>query len=270
MRDRVFVMVLAAAVLGAAVSAAAESEAPAPAVSAAPAPAETPAQLLARVDAQRRVSDFTFVMQMTSFDGEKPAEAQTIWGFIKGVGSTSRSLVAFADPASVKGRKLLMDGPIVYLLFPRTTNPIRLSPLQVLLGQASNGDVVRTAFSDDYDVASVADDVRGSAACYRFSLTIKAARADASYRQVTLWVDKEHLRPVYAEFSTGDKLLKRATYSDYRGVLGREIPFSVDIHDADNPQKHTIMTYLKVGQKPMPDTVFHREYLPSWVPEQPR
>ena len=258
MRARLFVLVFAAVALGAAVSAAAESG------------AESPAQLLARVDAQRRVSDFTFVMQMTSYEGEKQVEANTIWGFVKGVGSASRSLVSFAGPASVKGRKLLMDGPVVYLLFPRTTNPIRLSPLQVLLGQASNGDVVRTAFSDDYDVASVADDDRGGTACYRFGLDIKADKSDASYRQVTLWVDKEHLRPVYAEFSTGDKLLKQATYSDYRGVLGRDIPFSVDIHDADNPQKHTVMTYLKVGQKPMPDTVFRREYLPSWVPEQPR
>ncbi|HTO21015.1 MAG TPA: outer membrane lipoprotein-sorting protein [Spirochaetia bacterium] len=234
------------------------------------APAESPSALLARLDDQRRVTDFTFVMQMTSFDGDKQVEADTIWGFVKGVGAGNRSLVSFAAPASVKGRKLLMDGPVVYLLFPRTTNPIRLSPLQVLLGQASNGDVVRTAFSSDYDVASLADDTRGGVPCYRFTLTVKPARTDASYRQVVLWADKEHLRPVYAEFSTGDKLLKQATYSDYRAVLGREIPFSVDIHDAENPQKHTVMTYLKVGQKPMADTVFRREYLPSWVPEQPR
>jgi outer membrane lipoprotein-sorting protein len=254
MRARLIVLMVAAAVLGSAMSAAAES----------------PAELLARVDDQRRVSDFTFVMQMTSFDGGKQVEADTIWGFIKGVGSANRSLVSFADPASVKGRKLLMDGPVVYLLFPRTTNPIRLSPLQVLLGQASNGDVVRTAFSDDYDVNALTEEDRGGAPCYRFSLTVKPARTDVSYRQVTLWVDKDHLHPVYAEFSTGDKLLKQATYSDYRTALGREIPFSVDIHDADNPQKHTVMTYLKVGQKQMADTVFRREYLPSWVPEQPR
>jgi outer membrane lipoprotein-sorting protein len=253
MRARLFVLFLAAAALGAAARAVAES----------------PQELLARVDSQRRVTDFTFVMQMTSYDGEKTVEADTLWGFLKDAGSAGRSLVSFAAPSSVKGRKLLMDGPVVYLLFPRTTNPIRLSPLQALLGQASNGDVVRTAFSDDYDVASLADDDRGGTACYRFTLTVKAGRTDASYRQVTLWVDKQHLRPAYAEFGTGDKLLKQATYSDYRSALGRDIPFAVDIHDADNPQKHTVMTYLKVGQKQMPETVFRREYLPSWVPEQP-
>jgi outer membrane lipoprotein-sorting protein len=232
--------------------------------------AESPGELLARVDDQRRVTDLSFVMQMTSFDGDRQVESDTLWGFIKGVGAENRSLLAFSDPASVKGRKILMDGNIVYLLFPKTTNPIRLSPLQVMLGQASNGDVVRTGFAQDYDVTSLAETDREGVHCYLFTLAVKESRKDASYRKVTLWVDKESLRPVYAEFSTGDKLLKQATYSDYRTALGKDLPFSVDIRDGESPQKHTVMTYLKVGKKPVPDTVFRRDYLPSWVPEQPR
>jgi hypothetical protein len=232
--------------------------------------AESPDELLARVDAQRYVPDLSFIMQMSSFDGDKQVDSNTLWGFIKGAGSDNKSLISFADPASVKGRKLLMDGNIVYLLFPKTTNPIRLSPLQVLLGQASNGDVVRTAFAADYDVASLTGADRNGAACWLFSLSVKESSKDASYRKVSLWVDKETLHPVYAEFFTGDKLLKQAAYSDYRQVLGKDIPFMVDIHDGDAPQKHTVMTYLKVGRKTVAQTVFRREYLPSWVPEQPR
>ncbi|HUI70544.1 MAG TPA: outer membrane lipoprotein-sorting protein, partial [Spirochaetia bacterium] len=163
-----------------------------------------------------------------------------------------------------------MDGNIVYLLFPKTSNPIRLSPLQVLLGQASNGDVVRTGFSQDYDVASLQESDRGGVSCYLFTLAVKESRKDASYKKVLLWVEKAGLRPVYAEFYAGDKLLKQATYTDYRTALGKDLAFSVDIRDGDNPQKHTVMTYAKVGQKPVSDTVFRRDYLPSWVPEQPR
>jgi len=232
--------------------------------------AESPQELLARVDDRRHVLDMSFVMQMTSFDGDKQVDSNTLWGFIKGVGTENRSLIAFADPASVKGRKVLMDGNIVYLLFPMTTNPIRLSPLQVMMGQASNGDVVRTGFSQDYEVSSLTETDREGVHCYLFALVVKESRKDASYKKVTLWVDRESLRPVYAEFSTGDKLLKEAIYSDYRTAIGKDIPFSVDIHDGEIPQKHTIMTYLKVGQKSLPDTVFRRDYLPSWVPQQPR
>jgi outer membrane lipoprotein-sorting protein len=232
--------------------------------------AESPGELLARVDDQRYVADLSFVMQMTSFDGDRQVDSNTLWGFIKGVGAENRSLLAFSDPASVKGRKVLMDGNVVYLLFPKTTNPIRLSPLQVMMGQASNGDVVRTGFARDYDVASLTETDREGIHCYLFTLAVKEGRKDASYRKVTLWVEKESLRPVYAEFSTGEKLLKQAIYSDYRTALGKVLPFSVDIHDGEDPQKHTVMTYLKVGKKSVSDTVFRRDYLPSWVPEQPR
>jgi len=232
--------------------------------------AASPEELLAQVDARRYVPDLSFVMRMTSFDGDKQVDSNTLWGFVKGTGTENRSLIAFADPASVKGRKMLMDGNIVYLLFPKTTNPIRLSPLQVLLGQASNGDVVRTGFAQDYDVASLAETDRDGVHCYQFTLAVKEDRKDASYRRIVLWVEKETLRPIYAEFSTGDKLLKQATYKDYRAAMGKDIPFTVDIHDGDNPQKHTVMEYVKVGQKTVPDTVFRRDYLPSWVPELPR
>jgi hypothetical protein len=232
--------------------------------------AESPEELLARVDARRYIPDLSFVMQMTSFDGDKQIDSNTLWGFIRGVGAENKSLVAFADPASVKGRKLLMDGNIVYLLFPRTTNPIRLSPLQILLGQASNGDVVRTGFSQDYDVSSLTESGRNGVSCYVFALALKENRKDVSYKKVTLWVERASLHLVCAEFSTGDKLLKQATYGDYRSTLGKELPFSVDIHDGDYPQKHTVMAYAKVGQKSVPETVFRRDYLSAWVPEQPR
>jgi outer membrane lipoprotein-sorting protein len=232
--------------------------------------AETPEDLLARIDANRGVTDMSFILQMTSYDGEKQLDSNTLWGFVKGAGSDNRSLISFAEPASVRGRKMLMDGTIVYLLFPKTTNPIRLSPLQILLGEASNGDVVRTGFAQDYDVASLTDTTRDGVACYLFDLTVKTSRKDATYKKVQLWVDKESLHAVYAEFSSGDRLLKKATYSDYRRALDRDIPFTVDIHDGENPQKHTVMTYLKLGRKAVADTVFRRDYLQSWTPEQPR
>ena len=232
--------------------------------------AESPQELLARVDAGRDVADLSFVLQMTSFDGQKQIEANTLWGFVKGLGGENKSLIAFADPASVRGRKMLMDGTIVYLLFPKTTNPIRLSPLQILMGEASNGDVVRTGFSQDYDVASLGETQRDGIACYLFSLTVKESRKDATYKKVQLWVEKESLHVLSAEFSSGDRLLKQASYADYRRALDRDIPFTVDIHDGENPQKHTVMTYVKLGRKSVPETVFRRDYLQSWTPEQPR
>ncbi len=238
--------------------------------SAAAAAAESPDELLARIDARRYIPNLSFVLQMTSYDGEKQVESNTLWGFIKGLGSENKSLIAFADPPSVKGRKMLMDGPVVYLLFPRTTNPIRLSPLQVLMGQASNGDVARTGFAQDYDVQALTDAERDGVPCHLFTLTLKPSRKDVSYKSIRLWVDKTSLRPLYAEFLASDKVLKQVTYKDYRNVLGKDLPFVEDIYDGESPQKHTVLQYLAVGQKNVADTAFRREYLPAWTPEPPR
>ena len=232
--------------------------------------AASPEELLAQVDAQRTIPNLSFVMRITSMDGDATVESNTLWGYVKGAGAENRSLIAFVEPASVKGRRMLMDGNVVYLLFPRTTNPIRLSPLQVLTGQASNGDVVRTAFAQDYDVSSLAETDRDGTPCYEFSLALKPERKDSYYAKVTLWVEKGSLHPVYAEFFTGDRLLKKAVYRDFRSALGKQVPFVVDIADGDSPQKHTVMAFEKVGQKTLADTAFRRDYLPAWTPEQPR
>ncbi len=232
---------------------------------------QTPDQIIASEDSRRSIDDLSFSLRITSYDGDKALDTNLLWGFVKSDADKNRVLVDFVDPASVKGRKMLMDGNTVYLLFPRTKNPIRLSPLQVLLGETSNGDVARTGFARDYDVASLSDAELDGRSCSLFDLKVKEAKKDASYRRVKLWVEKSTQRPVYAEFyASGDKLLKKAYFKDYRPALGKDFPFVLDIYDGEIATKHTIMEYLKVGTKALPDTVFRREYLEAWTPEAPR
>jgi outer membrane lipoprotein-sorting protein len=241
------------------------------AAAAAGAAAQSPDDLLAKVDARRSIPDMSFVMQMTSFDGDAQKDSNTLWGFVKTGAGQNKSLIAFAEPASVKGRKMLMDGSVVYLLFPKTKNPIRLSPLQILMGEASNGDVARTGFAQDYDATSLDEVERDGVACYQFTLAVKEARKDSSYKKVVLWVEKTSLRLQYAEFyASADKLLKKTFYKEYGQAEGKDVPMVLDIYDAENSQKHTVMTFKKIGRKPVPDTVFKRDYLENWTPEQPR
>ena len=118
--------------------------------------AESPEGILAQSDAQRTINDMSFEVRLSAYDGSQVTDTKTLWGSLKIGADHNRVLMYFVDPASDRGRKLLVDGDAVYLLFVRTTNPIRLSPLEVLTGQASNGDVVRT-FARDYDVESMTD-----------------------------------------------------------------------------------------------------------------
>jgi hypothetical protein len=183
----------------------------------------------------------------------------------------NKTLLAFVEPGSVKGRKMLMDGSTVYLLFPKTRNPIRLSPLQVLLGQSSNGDVAQTGFAQQYDAAALdAADVKGTSA-WAFDLRAKAGHQNSTYPHVKLWVEKGSLKPLAADFfGSGDGLLKHAVYGDYRTVGDRTIPFQLDISDGADPAKHTVLQYRRVGRQVLTDASFRRDYLEAWIPEVPQ
>ena len=232
--------------------------------------AESPSEILALSDAKRTINDMSFEVRLSAYNGSQVTDTKTLWGMLKIGADHNRVLMFFVDPASDRGRKLLVDGDAVYLLFVRTTNPIRLSPLEVLTGQASDGDVVRT-FARDYDVEAMADATLDGASVYHFSLVAKESVGDTSYKRVQLWVEKSSLRLLYAEFyAASGVLLKKAFYRDYREAMGKDVPFSLEVFAGDDANKRTVMTFDKVGRKTVPETEFRRSFLPLWNPEPPK
>jgi outer membrane lipoprotein-sorting protein len=239
-------------------------------IGSAPAWSETPEEMLARSDDDRTLSDMSFEVRLSSYSGDRISDESTLLGVLKLGSDHNRLLMSFTEPASSRGQKLLVDGDSVYILFVRTTNPIRLSPLELLTGQASDGDVIRT-FARDYDIESFAPDSLEGTKAYRFSLVAKEGGNGSSYKRVRLWVDSRNSRLLYAEYyAASGSLLKKAYYRDYRSVSGKDIPFTVDIYAGDDAQKHTTMSFSKIGQLSLPDTEFRRGYLNAWAPKEPR
>ena len=178
--------------------------------------------------------------------------------------------MSFQAPASKHGQKFLVDGDAVYVLFEHTSNPIRVSPLEVLTGQASDGDVIRT-FAADYDVVSMEQGNFEGRAALHFSLTAKAGGNTSSYKTVQLWIDPGNLDLVYGEYyAASGVLLKKAYYRDYQSILGKDFPTTIDILAGDDAKKHTKMVFLKYGRKALPETMFRRTALGVWTPEEPR
>jgi len=228
-------------------------------------------QLLAQIDARRSIPDMDFELAITAYQGDKQLDSNALWGWVKQTPDGNKTLLAFTEPASVKGRKMLMDGPTVYLLFPKTRNPIRLSPLQVLLGQSSNGDVARTGFAQEYDPKALDTAAVDGVECWVFDLTAKKGHEGSSYRRVKLWVEKAGLRPVAADFyGSGEALLKHAAYGDWRAVGDKTLAFKLDITDGTDPAKHTVLQYRRVGRQVLSDSAFRRDYLEGWSPEAPK
>ncbi len=93
-------------------------------------------------------------------------------------------------------------------------------------------------------------------------LDLKAKSKGAAHDRITLWVDRETLRPVKAEFlALSGKLLKVGYYKDYRRVLGQERPMLLEVHDAIRKEEHSTLEYLGMRLEDTPDIFFQRTYL---------
>jgi len=225
-----------------------------------------PADLLSRIDRGRDSMELAMGVDMVAWDGDRIRERQSIRVFTRTQGGQNNTLVWFDAPSDVAGRRMLMQGPAVYLLFPRTRNPVRLSPLQVLMGESSNGDIARTAFSLDYAAQAILEAERGGMPVYQLDLVLRPGRQGASYPRVRLFVDTETLRPLEAHFQDlQGKVLKSVTYRNYKTLGEGEMAHELDIWDQENPSRHTVLTYSTITPLSLPAGAWRREYLGSWV-----
>ena len=92
---------------------------------------------------------------------------------------TDRTYVEFMSPRE-KGRHLLMLGDDMWIYLPDTSRPIRITPLERLSGDASNGDVARTNYAVDYSAVYLRTEKQGSEQCFVLELKAKRKGCDLS------------------------------------------------------------------------------------------
>lgn len=223
---------------------------------AAPLRADDAAAVLARVDEHRNpLSSFAVDVELTSFAGAKSESSKFR---VYGRGS-DRSVVEFIAPQSEKGKLLLMLRDAMWIYMPSASRPIRISPLQRLMGQASNGDVARTSFTADYNAASMTVDGDG------WVLDLVAKDPAVAYSRVKLWVDRATSEPRRADFFVvSGKLIKRALYREYGQMGGRRVVTVVEIEDLLRPGNRTVMRYANLAAKENPDKMFTKDSLGKW------
>jgi outer membrane lipoprotein-sorting protein len=174
-----------------------------------------------------------------------------------------KSLVEFVSPASENGKYLLMLRDAMWIYMPNTMRPIRISPMQRLAGDASNGDVARTNFGVDYEpTLAGTEQVDGREA---YVLDLLARDADLSYSHIRLWVDRKAYRPIRADFYVASgKLLKRANYQRFDVVDGRETLTRVEIEDLVRPGFRTELNYAHLRAARLTDRLFNKDALGKW------
>ena len=218
--------------------------------------AADPAAIVARADAYRNALDnFAIDVELTSYRGTDPPATSRVRVYGKG---PDRSVVEFLAPASDKGKRLLMLRDVMWIYLPSASRPIRISPLQRLMGDASNGDVARSSFSVDYDAVSAREGELDGQKVWVVELTAKDATT--AYSRVRLWVDAATHEPRRADlFAASGKLLKTAHYRKFGRMAGQRVVTEIEIEDSLRRGHRTVMRYSNLTARVNPDRMFTRD-----------
>ncbi|MDP3133730.1 MAG: outer membrane lipoprotein-sorting protein [Burkholderiaceae bacterium] len=177
-----------------------------------------------------------------------------------------QSLVLMQSPAE-KGQKVLMLGDDFWLLMPNSQRPLRITPMQKLLGDASTGDIATLSWAGDYTATLVGEeacaatgaekqeklasvDLSDSIHCYHISL--QASRKGVTYQRIELWVGKQRREPVRANlYVQSDKLAKQAHFVLDKPGAGAVVSDMLLVDQLGN-QKVTRVSYLSRKERTVP------------------
>jgi outer membrane lipoprotein-sorting protein len=169
---------------------------------------------------------------------------------------TEKTYVDFLSPRE-KGRHLLMLGDDMWVYLPDTSRPVRITPLERLTGNASNGDVARTHYAIDYNATWLRTEKVGERLCNVLELVAK--RKGSTYRRIHYWLRVDNALPVKADFFLASgKHIKSATFDEYQQVDGRTLLRRMTIYDQIRKNSHSVMEYLSYTPKELPDKMFHQ------------
>ncbi|HEY1987764.1 MAG TPA: outer membrane lipoprotein-sorting protein [Terracidiphilus sp.] len=210
--------------------------------------------LLKRSDTYRNGwPSFITRVKITNYESGKPDEEKLYEVSQKG---TDKTYVEFLSPRE-KGRHLLMLGDDMWVYLPDTSRPVRITPLERLSGDASNGDVARTNYAADYTPLYLRTEKLGTTECHVLELT--ARRKGATYQRILYWVRTEDARPVRAEFYlTSGKHIKSATFDDYAEFGGKMLLRRLTLYDEIRHNSRSLLEYSNSSARDLPDKLFYQ------------
>lgn len=163
-----------------------------------------------------------------------------------------RRTLVLMQSAAEKGQKVLMLGDDFWLLMPSSQRPMRITPMQKLLGDASTGDIATMRWSGDYSATLVGEEPcqPGEARlCYR--LALQAVRKGVTYQRVELWLARQRHEPVRAQlYVQSDKLAKTAHFE--LDASRSQVDAMVLIEQLGQ-QRQTRIRYLQRKERTVPE-----------------
>jgi len=169
-----------------------------------------------------------------------------------------RSLVVFKSADEI-GQKMLMLGDNFWLVMPKSRRPIRITPIQKLLGEASSADIATMTWSEDYQAKLVGKiKFKGENV---WQLHLKALHKGLSYQSIELFLAEQNYQPVKADlFLASGKLAKRAFFK-IQNRNGQEQVTSMILQDTIQNGRETKIHYLSNEEKSIPEKYYNPAYL---------
>jgi len=232
-------------------------QASAQAAKAAPAAAlPTAEEVLALADRSKNGFDsFVVDVRITNYRKGVVDKVSNYQVSIKGA---NKSLVKFVE-AEDKGKFLLTVDDFMWFYLRSASRPVRVTPLQRLSGNASNGDVAQTSLVENYSPVSMTEDVVDGKPALLLELT--ARRKSATYQGARYWVAREDYLPLKAEFFFGSgKPSKRAVFTEYQTVQGRRVLRRQEIFDLLRNEERTVLEYSNYVSRDLPDKMFNKNF----------
>lgn len=203
-------------------------------------------------------SSFEAWMKVTSFRDNQKVEEVELRSYVRDIDSV---MVEFTGPASWRGKRMLMLGNEMWMIFPNTSRPIRITPAQRLMGEVANGDIAKINLSEDYNAVLKGEVNVGGDECYSLELVARETEGITYYR-INYFVRKGDYRPVKAEFfSLSGRKLKEAYYSDAKEMGGGMRISKITIYDGISTNRHSVISYLDMVPRDIPGRYFNLEFL---------
>jgi outer membrane lipoprotein-sorting protein len=168
---------------------------------------------LRKADAFRAYNDSGFSYDFSSSGDDGQTSLMRVSVRLRG---EEAALVRYREPLKRRGQAVLVRGNAFWLYEPGMRNALRISPRQILFGQASAGDVSRISFLSMYSVTGRTE----SEGMLVYALKAKPG-AGATYDLVDLSLTAD-FRPVKALCrGKSGTLMKTIRYEKYESIEGK-------------------------------------------------
>lgn len=192
---------------------------------------------------------YTMAVKITDVNAGK----QQLSEYEVSIKDNTTSLVEQTAPEKAKGRKMLMIGNDLWLYTPDIKKPIRISLAQKLTGEASNGDITKTDFLNDYSPAILEKNSKF------IKLQLNSVNKNTTYDKIIYHISASDYRPLKAEFmAKSGKQLKTAYYENFKKIKNKLILTEVKIVDAIRNNKFSVIKYDKFESKKLDDSLFNK------------